>query len=150
MFGRDVPFWNSMSEIMAERPSPQVDVAATQRNDSRADRFMRSLLRLPLDGPRATAADAQRAFRTSIMVSALRCALMYVILPFVLPAIGIATDAATAIVLPVNVIAIVLITLSIRRFWRADHSKRWWYTALGTTVIAFLFSFTIADIISLF
>ena len=29
----------------------------------------------------------------------------------------------------------VCIVLSMRRFWRADHPKRWWYFALGGTVL---------------
>src|SRR5690606_28840027 len=57
---------------------------------SAADRFMRRVLRLPVDGPKATAADAQRAFQTSVLVAAVRCLLMYIVFPFVLPAIGVA------------------------------------------------------------
>ena len=84
------------------------------------------------------------------MVTTVRCLLMYIVLPFVLPIVGIATEAAPAIVLPINIVAIVMIVMSIRRFWRADHSKRWWYTALGTTVIGFLTVSTAAEIIELF
>lgn len=119
------------------------------RTDGAPDRFMRRLLRLPVDGPKATAADARRALRTSILVTATRCLLMYIVLPFVLPAIGVATDAAPAIVLPVNALAMVMITMSVRRFWRADHPKRWWYTALGTTVLGFLVYLVITDIMQL-
>ena len=34
--------------------------------------------------------------------------------------------------------AIVAVTMSIRRFWRADHSKRWHYTVIGLVVIGFM------------
>ena len=110
---------------------------------------MLRLLRLPIDAPKATAAEARSAFRTSLMVTTVRCLLMYIVLPFVLPLVGIATGAAPAIVLPINIVAIVMIAMSIRRFWRADHSKRWWYRALGTTVIAFLTASTVAEMIDL-
>ena len=56
---------------------------------SKTDRFMRRLLVLPVDGEQATAAEAQKAFQTSILVATVRCLLMYIVLPFVLPAIGV-------------------------------------------------------------
>jgi hypothetical protein len=113
---------------------------------SNADRFMRRLLRLPVDGPKATAADAQKAFQTSILVATVRCLLMYVVFPFVLPAIGVASGVGPWIGLPISLAAIVAIVMSIRRFWRADHSKRWHYTVLGTTVIGFLVYLVITDL----
>ncbi|HWL42313.1 MAG TPA: hypothetical protein VNQ73_05170 [Ilumatobacter sp.] len=116
---------------------------------SPADRFMRRLLWLPADGPKASAGEARKAFQTSIMVAAVRCILMYLVFPFVLPAIGVATGVGPAIGLPISIVAIVCIVLSMRRFWRADHSKRWHYTALGTVVIGFLGYLIAGDIASL-
>lgn len=113
---------------------------------SSADRFMRRLLRLPVDGPRATAAEAQKAFQTSLVVATVRCLLMYIVFPFVLPLIGVASGVGPWIGLPIGVAAIVAIVMSIRRFWRADHSKRWHYTVLGTTVIAFLLVLIVKDL----
>jgi hypothetical protein len=104
----------------------------------RADRVMRQVLRLPADGPKATAAEAQKAFQTSIAVAAVRCLIMYILLPFVLPAVGIAAGVGPWIGLPIAIAAIVAVTMSIRRFWRADHSKRWHYTVIGTAVIGFM------------
>ena len=105
---------------------------------SRSDRLVRRLLRLPADGPKATAAEAQKAFQTSVAVAAVRCLIMYILLPFVLPAIGIAAGVGPWIGLPIAVAAIVAVSMSIRRFWRADHSKRWHYTVIGTVVIGFM------------
>ena len=105
---------------------------------SKADRVMRQILRLPADGPKATAAEAQKAFQTSVAVAAVRCLIMYILLPFVLPAVGIAAGVGPWIGLPIAVAAIVAVTMSIRRFWRADHSKRWHYTVIGTVVIGFM------------
>jgi hypothetical protein len=39
--------------------------------------------------------------------------------------------------------------MSIRRFWRADHSKRWHYTVLGSTVIVFLSVLIVIDVVEL-
>lgn len=105
---------------------------------STADRVMRQVLRLPPDGPKATAAEAQKAFQTSVLVAGVRCLIMYILLPFVLPAVGIAAGVGPWIGLSIAVAAIVAVTMSIRRFWRADHSKRWHYTVVGGAVIGFM------------
>lgn len=116
----------------------QVGAPTERASRPKADRFMRQLLRLPPDAPTATAAEARKAFQTSVAVAAVRCLVMYILLPFVLPAVGIAAGVGPWIGLPIAVAAIVAVTMSIRRFWRADHSKRWHYTVLGTVVIGFM------------
>lgn len=113
---------------------------------TKADRIMRQLLRLPTDGPRATAAEAQKAFQTSVAVAAVRCLIMYILLPFVLPAVGIAAGVGPWIGLPIAIAAIVAVSMSIRRFWRADHSKRWHYTVIGTAVIGFMIYEIVKDL----
>ena len=99
---------------------------------------MRRLLRLPVDAATASPDEARRAFQTSILVATVRCLLMYIVFPFVLPAVGIASGVGPYIGIPISVVAILAIGSSVRRFWRADHSKRWHYTVLGTLVICFL------------
>ena len=126
-----------------------VDRTPPRPSGSDSDRFMRRLLRLPTDGPTATAADARRAFQTSLMVATVRCLLMYIVFPFVLPAVGLSTGVGPLIGLPISAAAIVAIVMSIRRFWRADHSKRWHYTILGTTVIGFLVALVVLDLAEL-
>ena len=128
---------------------PPGATAPAHRHDAAADRFMRRLLRLPLEGPKATAADAQKAFQTSIIVATFRCLLMYIVFPFVLPALGLASDVGPAIGLVISAAAIVAICMSIRRFFRADHSKRWHYTVLGTTVIGFMVVLIVQDLTEL-
>ena len=114
-----------------------------------ADRFMRRLLRLDVDAPTASASQARKAFQTSILVATARCLLMYIFFPFVLPALGLAKDVGPAVGLAISVIAIVCITMSIRRFWRADHPKRWHYTVLGTTVLGFMVFLVVKDLTDL-
>jgi hypothetical protein len=129
---------------LAEGVRPAVD-----SRRSNADIVMRRVLRLPVDAPRGTAAAARRAFQTSIMVSAVRCVLMYLVFPFVLPALGIARGVGPAIGLAVNSVAMVCIVMSMRRFFRCDHPKRWWYAAIGTTVFALLVYLAIVDVVDL-
>ena len=113
-----------------------------------ADRFMRRLLRLPVDAPPGSAEGARKAFQTSLIVATFRCLLMYIVFPFVLPAVGLAKGVGPAIGLVINIAAMVCIVMSMRRFWRADHPKRWWYGALGGTVLVFLVVLAVQDLIS--
>lgn len=125
------------AEASVDGPAPS--------NRSTADRAMRRILRI--DGHRtATAADARKAFQTSVMVAAVRCLIMYILLPFVIPAIGLAAGVGPWIGLPIAVAAIIAVTMSIRRFWRADHSKRWHYTVVGAAVIGFMIVEIVRDV----
>lgn len=133
----------------AEHTTSDQSVAAPPEPRSDADRFMRRLLRLP-EGTTSTAAEARSAFQKSLAFTTCRCLLMYIVLPFVLPAVGIARGVGPVVGIVIGLLAIVSIVYSIRRFWRADHSKRWHYTIFGTAIIAFLIWATIADTIRLF
>jgi hypothetical protein len=137
-----------MSTAAEDTTSQQLaPTAPVERSD--ADRFMRRLLRLP-EGTTSTAAEARSAFQTSLVFTTCRCLLMYIVLPFVLPAVGIARGVGPVVGIVIGLLAMVSIVYSIRRFWRADHSKRWHYTIFGTAIIAFLIWATIADTIRLF
>lgn len=125
------------------------EAAPSYRSHAPADRFMRRLLRLPAGAPQGTAAEARSAFQTSIAVASVRCLLMYIVFPFVLPALGVASGVGPLIGIPIGVVAIVAITYSMRRFWRADHAKRWHYTVLGGAVIVFMVGLIIRDVLSL-
>ena len=109
------------------------------------DRFMRRLLRLP-EGQTSTADQARSAFQKSLFISTCRCLLMYIVFPFVLPAVGIARGVGPYVGLVIGVLAMVSIVYSIRRFWRANHSKRWHYTIFGTAIICFLIYLAAKDL----
>jgi hypothetical protein len=114
-----------------------------------ADQFMRRLLRIAPDRPKGSRADADRAFSTSILVSAVRCVLTYIVLPFVAPALGIAKDVGPWVGIPIGLVAILCNILSMRRFWAADHKWRWGYTAIATVVIGLLLVLMAADVAEL-
>jgi hypothetical protein len=121
---------------VATAPRPAADVA------------MRRLLRIP-EGHTASEGAAQRAFSTSVLVSATRCTLTYLVLPFLLPALGLAAGVGPAIGIPVGIVAIGCNIGTIRRFWAADHRYRWAYTALALTVIVLLAVLLVEDVASL-
>jgi hypothetical protein len=125
------------------------DVAAGPIRRSSGDRLMRRILRLPLDAPPGTAEGARKAFQTSMLVATVRCLLMYLVFPFVLPVLGIARGVGPAVGLAVNAVAMVCIVLSMRRFFRADHPKRWWYAGVGSAVLVLLAVLAVTDIAGL-
>lgn len=130
-------------------PTAEIGEVQRLRSNSAADRFMRRLLRLP-EGKTSTAAEARSAFQKSLIITSCRCLLMYIALPFVLPIVGVASGVGPAIGLVIGILAIVSIIYSIRRFWRADHSKRWHYTVFGGIIIGFLIYLTVKDLAEIF
>lgn len=121
---------------MMSPPRPQRDAVA------------RHLLRIPDDQSGPTP-DVHRAFSRSILVSAARCLLTYVVLPFVAPAVGWASGVGPVIGIPLAGVAIVANVVSIRRFWLADHRWRWGYTAIGLSVIGLLVVLLVQDLVEL-
>lgn len=133
------------TDITAGTTDTAVGPVGPSPESSSADRFMRRLLRLP-EGTTSTKAEARSAFQKSLAISTCRCLLMYIVFPFVLPAVGIARGVGPVIGVAIGVLAMVSITYSIRRFWRANHPKRWAYTIFGTTIICFLLYLAVKDI----
>lgn len=103
-----------------------------------ADARMRRLLRVADGGPRGSARAAENAFSTSVVISAARCLLTYVILPVLGPVVGLAGGVGPVVGLLVGAVSTVAIVASMRRFFRADHRWRWRYAAVGGTILAFL------------
>lgn len=67
---------------------------------------------------------ANRSFDLSLLISGLRCTLQYMVLPVVLPLIGLTTDATLPLVIVLDILAIVLLVRSLRYFWRVRHPRR--------------------------
>ena len=64
---------------------------------------------------------AERAFSLSLMVSAVRCILAYVVLPFVTPFIGLASGVGPVVGIGIALVALGANAISLRRFWRLRH-----------------------------
>ncbi|MEZ5243608.1 MAG: hypothetical protein R2707_00805 [Acidimicrobiales bacterium] len=92
---------------------------------------------------------AERAFSKSIAVSAVRCTLTYVLIPFIFPIIGFGTGAGPWIGVPIGIAAIVANMVSIRRFHRADHKWKWPMTAINLGIIGLLVVLVVNDLTSL-
>ncbi len=129
---------------------------ATNANYSRADGFMSRLLLIDQRGRISAASDetaqtrrAENALTISLLFSGVRCILQYVLLPFLLPIIGVAADATAPILLLINLIAIVSIFLSLRRFWTIGYKHRWSYLLVALAALTLLIAFTAYDIAKL-
>lgn len=112
----------------------QVNATSTVQSRSVADRFMRRLLRVP-DVPKQEIGDAHKAFRTSLVVSAIRCLVTYLVVPIAVPLVSFAGVFAAPIGIVLCVVAVVNGIHSVRRFWNSDHRMKWVYTWF----IAFVF-----------
>ncbi|MGY9072744.1 MAG: hypothetical protein ACKVHU_07335 [Acidimicrobiales bacterium] len=105
------------------------------------------------DTPSAASVDvdsqeqAQRGFSTSIIVSAVRCTLTYVVLPFLTPFIGFLDSVGPVLGLIIGAVAIVANVFSIRRFWRAQHPWRKPITVLHVGMIVLLSFLMVEDLI---
>jgi hypothetical protein len=97
------------------------------------------------DAAGQTTQRAERAFGASLLFSGIRCILQYVVLPFVLPLIGVAADAAVSISLVINILAIVLIIYSLRRFWQIGYRYRWQYLGVAMIALILLSAFILLD-----
>lgn len=107
------------------------------RSDASADRAMRRLLQV--DGlDRGASAGAHRAFRTSVLVSAVRCLITYLAIPVLVPLLSLSGWVAAPIGIVLCIIAVVNGVVSVRRFWVADHPRRWMYTSFMGVVFLIL------------
>ncbi len=107
------------------------------------DRFARKVLRIrePASGE-----DIHNVFSSSILLSATRCLLSYIVFPVLAPWVGALPLIGPAIGLPVGAVALVFDVRAIRRFFRADHRWRWVAAALYLVVMAMVASLMGSDV----
>lgn len=113
------------------------------------ERGVRKFLAVPEATQKLDEATTSRIFGASILASALRCVLSYLLLPIVLPAVGLTRGWGPAIALPIGILALVFDYLGARRFWVADHARKWAFTLLYAIVGTMVFCLVVADIVTL-
>lgn len=102
---------------------------------------------LEIDIPMATKTlNPERAFSMSMLVSAVRCTLTYVVLPFVTPFIGLAPGVGPVLGITIGTVAIAANVFSLRRFWRTGHRLRRPITVLHVGVIILLLVLIATDV----
>ena len=116
------------------------------RPRSAADVAMRRLLHVPDVRPTRQANEAaHRLFSTSILLSATRCLLGYVIFPIAAPALGAAAGFTPIIGIPLGLVALVFDVRGMRRFFVADHRWRWPITGLYHAVMVLVVILLVRD-----
>jgi ABC-type iron transport system FetAB permease component len=80
------------------------------------------------------------------LLSGLRCTVQYVVLPFVLPWIGVTTTVPPWITVVLSALALAALIRNLRSLWRLRHPRRWNYLVLAAGVIASLLVFTAVDL----
>ncbi len=117
---------------------------------SKADVIARRVLRIRERPEGVTNAQAYSAFQRSMLISATRCLLTYIVFPFVLPAVGFATGVGPVLGITIGTIAIVCDVFAVRRFHAVDHRWRWHFTAVAAVVISLLGYLLVEDLVHLF
>lgn len=130
-------------------PIPHGPAATRTIHRTPADVFVRKLLRIRERPAGATAASAYSAFQRSMLISAIRCTLTYVVFPFVVPAVGFATGAGPVLGIIIGVVAMTCDVFTIRRFFAVDHRWRWHFSAIALSVIGLLSVLLVQDIVHL-
>ena len=75
-----------------------------------------------------------RDFAFAILLSALRCTAQYVLLPFVLPWLGVAASIPPWLTLALSAVALISLVRNLRYLWRMRYSRRWSYLGLALVV----------------
>lgn len=90
--------------------------------------------------------QAENAFSFALLFSGVRCIIMYVILPFVLPIIGLAGDFGAWLDIVINLVAIGAIIYSLRRFWTINYNRKWQYFPVAIVALFLLIAFIALDL----
>jgi len=96
--------------------------------------------------PATTTARAERIFSTSVVISAIRCSLSYVILPWLAPLLGWQGVLGPVVGIVLGAVAIAANLWSIRRFWSSGHRLRRPISAVNAAVIVLVVVLVVRDL----
>lgn len=143
------PVPHAVASMAPGCPVPHGTTARPGVHRSKADLFVRRLLRISDRPAPVSEAAANSAFQKSMLISATRCTLTYVVFPIIIPLIGIAKGVEAPLGIAIGSFAIVCDVFTIRRFFAADHKYRWYFSAIALSIITLLFILLAEDILAL-
>jgi hypothetical protein len=121
---------------------PEASPSSTPRAQrSVLERLIRQALLVEDASPRA-----MFELKGSLVLTAVRCVLMYAVIPLVVPLISWAGVLATPLSLVLSLAAIVLAISSLRRVWMADYRYRWPYTGFILLALGLLVMVVVLDV----
>jgi ABC-type iron transport system FetAB permease component len=103
----------------------------------------------PAATPNADDQGSENLMGFSLAVSAFRCTLQYIVLPFLLPVIGMAAGWALGLTMVVNIAAVVALIMSLRRMWATNYAHKWRYFAIAMPALLVLLAFFVLDVVTL-
>ncbi|MCC7357956.1 MAG: hypothetical protein IT317_00665 [Anaerolineales bacterium] len=89
----------------------------------------------------------RRVLSNSVVVVAIRCTLQYVVLPFLLPLIGLSGAVSVWLSMALELFALGMMVFNVRRLWRT--AWRWKYIGLSTLTASFLLIMLYVDVTTL-
>ena len=113
---------------------------------TKADLVVRKLLRIPERPAGVTQATAYSTFQKSMLISATRCTLTYVVFPFLLPFLHFLRGGAPVIGVIIGSVALVCDTFTIRRFFAIDHKWRWYFSSIAFGIMCLLSVLLVQDL----
>jgi hypothetical protein len=159
----DRPVWRLMRGIgragVTAQQAPRASAHPARSSSRVVGRMDRAVARVPRVQPRdewprqAVATTSSPPFETALLVSAVRCTLRYIVLPLVLPLLGIATSAtlgivtgaALGILVTLDVIAAIAIVATLRQLWRCQHPRRWQHLPVALALAVLVGHFFLND-----
>jgi hypothetical protein len=99
----------------------------------------------PAERPTSTEIGrGDRALKRSILFSATRCTIQYVLLPFVLPFFGLANSIGAAISMALSVVALGTVWYNVKDLWHT--SWRYRYLGMALVMSAIIAIFVVFDV----
>lgn len=136
----------SANVVDPELVSEQQTVTPETPKDTRADRFMRKLLRVdPAKRTPRTEREAHRGFQIALVITGIRCTISYLLIPILVPIVGLSGMLAAPVGLLLSAVAVVNGIYSLRRFWISNSRHRWAYTWFIAVVFLILIVAVVAD-----
>lgn len=87
---------------------------------------------------------SDRSLAGYIVFVAIRCTLQYVVLPFMLPFVGLSGAVSLYLSIAIDLLALGMIAYNLRRLWNT--SWRWRYLALSVVMVSILVVFLVQDL----
>ena len=143
------PFPHGLAPETASCPVPHGGATTTAKRPvhrTKADLWVWKVLRIREKPEGVSEASANQAFQTSMLISATRCTLTYVVFPIIIPLLGILKGVEAPLGIAIGSFAIVCDVFTIRRFFAADHKYRWYFSAIALSIIGLLFVLLAEDI----
>ena len=99
--------------------------------------------------PKLAARGAENNFMLSMFFTGLRCLLEYVVLPVMLPLLGLTGKFGAPIVLVFNLVALAMLVSSVRKFYAVDYKNKRMYLFVAVVGAVIMLAFIAQSILTL-